>query len=260
MLILLSPAKTLDYQSDYPPVSAGEPRFLKHTHALVRRMRHFDADQLAELMSISAPLAELNVKRFKSYQKEPQDTAARPALFAFAGDVYDGLQALTLTPAQIARCEAQVRILSGLYGVLRPLDRIQPYRLEMGTHLDVGVPGYLAGFWKKRVTDSLNAELAEQKTPCVVNLASQEYFSAVDVARLEAPVITPVFEDYSAGSYKIISFFAKKARGMMCRFAIERRIGNPEGLKRFSVDGYAFHAPSSDELRWVFRRRKEESS
>jgi len=260
VLILISPAKTLDYQSMHPPVTSDDPRFLKQTEALVRRMRRFNAKELAELMSISAPLAELNVARFRNYSKNPEAASLRPALFAFAGDVYDGLEAYRLTAAQIERCQRQLRILSGLYGVLRPLDRIQPYRLEMGTRVDLGVPGYLAGFWRKRITECLNTELVGQSEPIVVNLASEEYFSAIDVKRLKATVVTPVFEDYSAETYKVISFFAKKARGMMCRFALEHRLENPSGLQRFNVDGYAYHAAASDEKRWVFRRRNKELS
>jgi cytoplasmic iron level regulating protein YaaA (DUF328/UPF0246 family) len=259
VLILLSPAKTLDYQSAMPSVTSAAPRFLSQTEQLVRRMKRFDAKGLAELMSISPALAELNVGRFHDYVLKIASKRARPALFAFAGDVYDGLQAYRLTSAQLAQAQRQVRILSGLYGVLRPLDSIQPYRLEMGTKIDTGVPGYLYGYWRQQVTASLNEELAHEDQPCVINLASMEYFGAVDEAHLKARVITPVFEDYSSGEYKVISFFAKKARGTMCRYVLERRISNPVALKRFDVDGYRFARAVSSPTRWVFRRDQKES-
>ncbi len=259
MLILLSPAKTLDYESAMPSVVAGTPRFLSQTEQLVRRMKRYDAKALAELMSISPALAELNVGRFHDYALKHASGRARPALYAFAGDVYDGLQAYSLTAAQVNLAQRRVRILSGLYGVLRPLDSIQPYRLEMGTKLDTGVPGHLYGYWREQVTASLNEELAQEAEPCVINLASIEYFGAVDERRLKARVIAPVFEDYSGGEYKVISFFAKKARGLMCRYALQRRISNPAALKRFDVDGYRFDRGASGPTRWVFRRNQKES-
>ena len=259
VLILLSPAKTLDYESAMPSVTPGTPRFLSQTEKLVRRMKRYDAKGLAELMSISPALAQLNVGRFHDYDIKHTAGRERPALFAFAGDVYDGLEAYRLTRAQLNLAQRQVRILSGLYGVLRPLDSIQPYRLEMGTRVNAGVPGYLYGYWRQQVTASLNEELALEDQPSVINLASIEYFGAVDEARLNARVITPVFEDLSSGEYKIISFFAKKARGTMCRYALERRISNPMALKRFDVDGYRFAKAASGPTRWVFRRDQKES-
>ena len=259
MLILLSPAKTLDYDSAMPDVTADTPRFLSRTEQLVRRMKRYDAKALAQLMSISPALAELNVGRFHDYALKNASKRARPALYAFAGDVYDGLQAYSLTSAQVNLAQRRVRILSGLYGVLRPLDSIQPYRLEMGTKVDAGVPGHLYGYWREQVTESLNQELALESAPCVINLASVEYFGVVDEQRLNASVITPVFEDFSSGEYKVVSFFAKKARGLMCRYALERRISNPMALKRFNVDGYSFARAASSATRWVFRRNQKES-
>ena len=243
-----------------PSVTPGRPRFLPKTEHLVSRMKRYDARGLADLMSISPALAELNVGRFQDYLLKNDSKRVRPAVFAFAGDVYDGLEAYRLTSAQLNLAQRQVRILSGLYGVLRPLDSIQPYRLEMGTKVDAGVPGHLYGYWREQVTASLNEELAHEDQPSVINLASIEYFGAVDEARLKARVITPVFEDLSNGDYKVISFFAKKARGAMCRYALERRISNPMALKRFDVDGYRFAKAVSGPTRWVFRRDQKEST
>jgi cytoplasmic iron level regulating protein YaaA (DUF328/UPF0246 family) len=255
MLFLLSPAKTLDFESPLPPLKATEPAFPERTAKLVQVLQRKSARQLSKLMDISDNLGQLNAQRYKDWAGEPGDDAARPAVLAFAGDVYDGLQAGSLSPADLEWAQDHLCILSGLYGLLRPLDRIQPYRLEMGTALTVGRKKNLYQFWGGDIADTLNERLAQAEAPVVVNLASQEYFRSVDTSRLAAPVVECVFEDAKGdGPFKVISFFAKKARGAMARFAIQNRIGDPAQLEAFDTDGYRFAKGESSPGRLVFRR------
>ncbi|QGZ42779.1 hypothetical protein IP92_04641 [Pseudoduganella flava] len=253
MLIVLSPAKSLDL--DTPPTTdiATRPAFLDHSAQLIERMREFSPHELAELMDLSDALSTLNVARYASWTT---DTAhARQAVMTFNGDVYDGLDARTMTPTQLDYTQGRVRILSGLYGLLRPLDLIHPHRLEMGTRLKNARGKDLYTFWGDLITDALNGVVAEQGAKWLVNCASEEYFKSVRPAKLAVPVITPVFEEYKNGKYKIISFYAKRARGMLARYAALHSITDPQELKKFDVDGYAFAPEASNDGTWVFRRK-----
>jgi len=255
MLIVLSPAKSLDL--DAPPTThiATTPRFIDDAAELIQVLKPWSPAQVGELMSISDQLAVLNVTRYADWH--PDHGSARQAIMSFDGDVYTGLDARTLRPEALDYVQGRVRILSGLYGLLRPLDRMHPYRLEMGTRLQNPRGKDLYTFWGEKVTGALNADLKEAGAEAVVNLASEEYFKSVKPKLLDVPVITPVFEDWKNGKYKIISFFAKRARGMMARYAAEHGITDPQQLKAFDVDGYAFDEAASKERAWVFRRRQE---
>jgi cytoplasmic iron level regulating protein YaaA (DUF328/UPF0246 family) len=257
MLFLLSPAKTLDYQSPLPAVPHTLPAFADDAARLVEVLRRKSPRQLAALMDISDPLAALNAERFQAWSAKFTERNARQAVLAFDGDVYDGLQARQLPAADLDWAQQHVRILSGLYGVLRPLDWMQPYRLEMGTSLKVGRAASLYQYWGSRIAEHLNELVAADKTPVVINLASQEYFRSVDRKALKARVIDCVFEEWKPGGYRIISFPAKKARGLMARYAILKRIETPRKLEAFNLEGYAFDPAASQPERLVFRRRME---
>jgi len=255
MLFLLSPAKSLDYTSPVPDVPHTLPEFPADSARLIEVLRRKSPQQIASLMEISDPLAALNAARYEAWSPKFTERNARQAVLAFDGDVYDGLRARQLAPADLAWAQDHLRILSGLYGVLRPLDWMQPYRLEMGTALPVGEARNLYQFWGSRISEKLNEQLAADKTPAVINLASQEYFKAVDRKALKARVIDCVFEEWKGDSWKIISFFAKKARGLMARYAITQRIETPRRLEGFDLEGYAFDPAASQADRLVFRRR-----
>jgi cytoplasmic iron level regulating protein YaaA (DUF328/UPF0246 family) len=255
MLIVLSPAKTLDY--DTPPTTDihSQPDFLKHSVELIDTLRTLSPAQVASLMGVSDALAALNVGRYASWSPRFTPGNAKQAVLAFNGDVYEGLDAAALSKKQLDYAQSHIRILSGLYGVLRPLDLMQPYRLEMGTRLANPRGKDLYAFWGDRVTDALNRILAEQKSKFLINLASEEYFKVVKPKLLNAPVITPVFEDWKNGRYKIISFYAKRARGLMARYAAVNGIRQAEKLKTFDSEGYAFDKQESTGQYWLFRRR-----
>ena len=253
MLIVLSPAKSLDLETPPGTRLHSQADFLDHAAQLIARLRQFSPDQIASLMGISDQLSALNVARYAAWTPSPQD--ARQAVMTFDGDVYGGLDARTLKPAQLDYAQARLRILSGLYGLLRPLDLIHPHRLEMGTRLHNQHGKDLYAFWGERITGALNRTAQEQGARVLVNLASEEYFKSVRVAMLDVPVIRPVFEDWKNGRYKIISFYAKRARGLMARYAAVKKIGDPEQLKAFKVDGYAYVKQDSDHKTWIFRRR-----
>jgi cytoplasmic iron level regulating protein YaaA (DUF328/UPF0246 family) len=258
MLFLLSPAKTLDYDT---PVPAGLPHtmpvFAKQAAELVAVLRQQSPQQIARLMKLSDPLAALNVARYAAWQPRFTASNSRQAALAFDGDVYGGLDARTLQAAELDWLQQHVCILSGLYGVLRPLDWMQPYRLEMGTRLTTGRGATLYPFWGAQISAYLNERLAaDAAPPVVVNLASQEYFKAVDLKALKARLIDCVFEEYKGGQYKIISFAAKRARGLMARYAAQRRIDRPQGLESFDLEGYAFAPAASRPDRLVFRRKR----
>jgi cytoplasmic iron level regulating protein YaaA (DUF328/UPF0246 family) len=270
MLLLLSPAKTLDYESPLPqPVLAARaalkpaataPQYTARAAELIATLRTQSVADVAALMDLSDDLARLNVARYKAWSTRATAHNSRPAMWAFDGDVYDGLQATTLGADDIAWAQRHVLMLSGLYGVLRPLDRLQPYRLEMGTGLATARGASLYAYWGDTVAAHLNRLQAREREPVVVNLASQEYFKVTQarVGRakvLRARVVDCVFEDWKSGEWKVISFFAKRARGMMARHAIEQRADAPEALKDFRVDGYAFAARASEPDRLVFRRK-----
>jgi len=255
MLFLLSPAKTLDYASPIPEVPHTRPEFAADAAHLVEVLRRYSPPQLSGLMEISDPLAALNVARYQAWSPKFTARNSRQAVLAFDGDVYEGLQARHMGGAELEWAQRHLRILSGLYGVLRPLDWMQPYRLEMGTSLKVGAAGNLYQYWGSRISECLNEVLAADKTPVVVNLASQEYFKAVDRKALKARVIDCVFEEWKGGSWKIISFSAKKARGLMARYAITRRVETPRKLEAFDLEGWRFDAAASQPERLLFRRR-----
>jgi len=256
MLIVLSPAKSLDLET--PPTTSlhSTPDFLDHSAQLIERMRQFSPAEVGSLMGISDALSALNVARYASWT--PQLTDARQAIMAFNGDVYAGFEARTLQPAQLAYAQSQVRILSGLYGLLRPLDLIHPHRLEMGTRLSTARGKDLYAFWGDTITNALNRTASEQQARVLVNLASEEYFKSVKPRQLSVPVISPVFEDWKNGRFKIISFYAKRARGMLARYAAVNGIRDPEQLKQFDVDGYAYVPEASNDSSWVFRRKVAE--
>lgn len=254
MLIVLSPAKSLDLDTPSPAREHSVPHFIDRAGQLIGVLRDLSPGQVGDLMHISDSLSVLNVARYASWTADHAD--GHQAVMAFNGDVYAGLDARSLDPAAIAFAQRHLRILSGLYGLLRPLDLIHPYRLEMGTKLANPGGKDLYTFWGEAITRALNAQLAETGSTALVNLASEEYFKSVKPKLLDVPVITPVFEDWKNGKYKIISFFAKRARGMMARYAIEKGITDTEALKAFDVDGYAFVPSESDERSWVFRRKE----
>lgn len=258
MLFLLSPAKSLDYESPLGDVPHSQPLFVSQSAELVSVLRRQSPQQIAELMDLSDKLAALNAARYEAWSPKFTSSNSRPAVLAFNGDVYDGLDAKSLKPRDLEWAQEHVCILSGLYGVLRPLDRMQPYRLEMGTRLATPRGKDLYQFWGTQIADHQNQRQMEQKHPVIVNLASQEYFKAVDRRTLKARVIDCVFEDWKGGQYKIISFFAKRARGLMARYAITHRIASPKKLEGFDLDGYAFEPAVSGPDRLVFRRRSAE--
>ena len=256
MLLLLSPAKSLDYGTPLPPrLPHTLPLFSDQSAALIEILRAHSPQTLAALMKISDPLAALNVARYAAWSPEASADNARQAILAFNGDVYASLDARTLTSADLQWAQKHLAILSGLYGVLRPLDRMQPYRLEMGTRLKTDHGANLYQFWGDQIAQYLNQRLKGDKAPTVVNLASQEYFKSVDRQALKARVIDCVFEDYKDGQYKIISFLAKRARGLMARYAVQHKVATPKKLEGFDLEGYAFAPAASEPDRLVFRRK-----
>lgn len=252
MKIVISPAKTLDFESELPTDKFSVPSFLKETEKLNKALKTKSAKKLSDLMSISKALAELNRERNLNRVEEYNTDNARQAVFAFKGDVYLGLDAYTLNTEQIDQMNDKLRILSGLYGLLKPLDLIQPYRLEMGTKLKIGTKPNLYKFWDKKITQAINNELDDNEP--FVNLASNEYFGAVKPDLLKSPVITPVFKDYIKGNLKVVSFHAKKARGMMVRYILDKNIENAEDLKTFNYGNYEFDVKASSENQLVFIR------
>lgn len=256
MLFLLSPAKSLDYDTPVPEgLPHTTPQFVPQSTALIEALRMHSPQSIASLMDLSDKLAALNVARYEAWR--PRFTAAnsRQAVLAFNGDVYEGLQARTLGADDLGWAQQHLAILSGLYGVLRPLDRMQPYRLEMGTRLATEHGNTLYQYWGSQIAEHLNTRLRADTTPVVVNLASQEYFKAVDRKALKARVIDCVFEDWKGDAYKIISFHAKRARGLMVRYAVTHRLATPHQLEGFDLDGYVFAPASSSPERLVFRRK-----
>ena len=259
MLFLLSPAKSLDYDTPAEGVPHTLPQFVSQSAELIEVLKHKTPAEISQLMDLSDNLAALNVARYEAWRPKFSQKNSKQAVLAFNGDVYEGLDARSLKLKDLEWAQEHVCILSGLYGVLRPLDWMQPYRLEMGTALANPRGQNLYHFWGDGIAQHLNKQLATHKTPVVINLASQEYFKAVDRKVLNARVIDCVFEDYKGGKYKVISFFAKRARGLLARYAIEKKIQNPEKLKDFKVEGYAYAASESDDNRLVFRRREKDA-
>ncbi len=252
MKILISPAKTLDFETPLPTNEFSTSRFIKESRIINKVIKQKTPRELSELMSISDKLAELNWQRNKTWRTPFTTENSRPALYSFAGDVYLGLNANTLPLDKLPLLQERLRILSGLYGLLKPLDLMQPYRLEMGTKIAIGEQKNLYDFWKKKLTESLNKEL--KKGELLINLASNEYFSAIDTKSLKVPVITPEFLDSKDGKLKMISFFAKKARGLMVRFIVDTHVETIEDLKNFDYEGYRFDANLSKGNTLVFTR------
>ncbi|WP_297332446.1 peroxide stress protein YaaA [Flavobacterium sp.] len=252
MKIVISPAKTLDYESKLPTRKHSVPAFLEQSETIQETLKEKSQPQLMELMDISDKLAELNWQRNQEWETPFTTKNARPAVYAFNGDVYTGLDAYTIPTSKLNKLQNTLRILSGLYGLLKPLDLIQPYRLEMGTKLEVGEHKDLYDFWKNTVTEALNNELKDDEL--FLNLASQEYFNAVDEKALKVPVVTCEFKDYKDGKLRMVSFFAKKARGMMVRYILDKNIRSLKGIKGFDYEGYRYDPKLSDKTTLVFTR------
>ncbi|ART80126.1 peroxide stress protein YaaA [Oceanisphaera avium] len=257
MLIVVSPAKTLDFDTPAIIKDFTQPELLAESALLIERARQLTPTDLSKLMKISDKLAGLNVARFADWQPEFTPHNAKQALLAFKGDVYTGLDAESLSKKDFTFAQMHLRILSGLYGLLRPLDLMQPYRLEMGTKLDNERGKDLYQFWGDIITDKLNEALAEQGDNVVINLASNEYFKSVKPTRLSGQIITPVFKDCKNGQYKIISFYAKKARGLMARYIIQNQLSEVSQLTQFAVDGYYFVEAESSATELVFKREEQ---
>lgn len=257
MLFLISPAKALDYETPIQIKTHTRPLFVEQAAELVDVMRAKSPRQVAELMDLSDKLAALNAARYEAWSPKFTAKNSRQAALAFDGDVYGGLDARSLSPEDLDWLQQHLCILSGLYGVLRPLDRMQPYRLEMGTRLKTARGNSLYAYWGSRIADYLNERAQADKSPVVINLASEEYFKAVDLKALRPRVVTGVFEERKAGGYKVISFMAKRARGLMVRWAVQQRASTPEQLKGFDLEGYRFEAGPSTPDRLVFRRESK---
>ena len=257
MLLLISPAKTLDYETPATTAEFSTPGFLADSQALIDQLRELTPPQISRLMGISDKLGDLNFARFHSWQVPFSADNAKQAVLAFKGDVYTGLEAEQMSEQDLQWAQQHLRILSGLYGVLKPLDLMQPYRLEMGTRFENSRGKNLYEFWGDKITTALNDELQAQGSATVINLASNEYFKAVKPKALNADTITPVFKDWKNDKYKIISFYAKKARGMMSRYIIENRIEEPEGIKQFDTAGYQYNEALSSAREWVFTRDEQ---
>ncbi|MBD9660320.1 MULTISPECIES: peroxide stress protein YaaA [unclassified Pantoea] len=257
MLMVISPAKTLDYESPLATQRFTQPALLEKSHQLIDVARDLSPAQISSLMGISDKLAHLNADRFNQWQPPFSLENARQAILAFKGDVYTGLQAETFSDDDFDFAQQHLRMLSGLYGLLRPLDLMQPYRLEMGIKLANPAGKDLYGFWGDLLTEKLNEAIAEQGDDVLINLASDEYFKAIKPKKLNAELIKPVFLDEKNGKFKVISFYAKKARGLMSRYVIQNRLTNPAQLKKFDVDGYFLDGAESSENELVFKRREQ---
>lgn len=252
MKIVISPAKSLDYKSELPTSQYSKPDFVKETRQLHKTLKKKSPSELGDLMHISDKLAQLNWERNQNFSLPFTQDNARPAIYAFNGDVYAGLDAYTIPEDKLDVLQSELRILSGLYGLLKPLDLIQPYRLEMGTKLHTGKYENLYQFWGDKITKALNSELGDDEL--FLNLASNEYYSAINEKKLKVPVITPVFKDFKNGKLKIISFYVKKARGLMVRFIIDKNVTTIEGLKGFDYEGYRFsdeHSKKKNEIVFI---------
>lgn len=256
MLMVISPAKTLDYET--PPATKTHtiPDHLDHAQELINRARKYSTLDIAEIMAVSTKIAELNFERFRQWQTPFTPDNARQAVLAFKGDVYTGLDAGSFSSNEFQFAQKHLRILSGLYGLLRPLDLMQPYRLEMGRKIENDRGRNLYEFWDNIITDSLNQQLADSQSAHLINLASNEYFKAVKPKKLRAEIITPAFKEYKNGDYKMIGIYAKKARGMLSRYIIRNAITQPEDIKQFNEEGYQFNSKLSKGNNWVFTRRQ----
>lgn len=258
MIVVLSPAKSLDFESSLKTDKHSQPHFVDQADKLVAILKKKSVRQLKSMMNISEDLAQLNVDRFQSWKLPLKPPAARPAIFAFTGDVYQGLEAKQFTEKQLDFAQVHLRILSGLYGLLRPLDLMLPYRLEMGTKLKVTPrKDNLYKFWDDALTEQINKDLEASNSKALINLASNEYFKALKPKLIDQPIITPEFKDYKNGEYKMIGFFAKKARGMMAAHIVSKKITDPENLKTFASEGYTYNDKLSKGNKWVFTRENQ---
>ncbi|GAA5315234.1 MAG: peroxide stress protein YaaA [Candidatus Pelagadaptatus aseana] len=257
MLLVISPAKNLDYETPATTDVATQPDFLDDAQALIDELRELAPQDISKLMKISDKLGVLNYDRYQQWQRPMQSPEAKQAMLAFNGDVYNGLDAASFDAEELAFAQDHLRILSGLYGLLRPLDLMAPYRLEMGTKFANARGNNLYSFWGDIITDAVNAQLQSLNTDVLVNLASNEYFKSVKAKQLNAEIITPVFKDQKGDQYKVISFYAKKARGLMCHYAIKNRITDAEQLKQFDLAGYGYNQAMSSDKEWVFTRDEQ---
>ncbi len=260
MLIVISPAKTLDFETPASSKKNTIPDFLDDSAELINQLRQLAPDNIGDLMSISPKLATLNSNRYHQWSLPFNLDNAKQSVLAFKGDVYTGLDAESFNSDELTFAQDHLRILSGLYGILRPLDLIQAYRLEMGTQLNNSRGKDLYAFWGDIITESINQILKKQPNSALINLASNEYFKSIKTDKLNANVITPIFKDQKNGAYKIISFFAKKARGLMSRYIIQHKLTNPEDIKEFNLAGYFFNASASSKDKWVFTRDDSKSN
>ncbi len=255
MISIVSPAKSLDFDNKAPISDFSLPIFLEESQKIVNVLKDYSPDDLSKLMNVSKDLGLLNANRYQDYNTPFKPENAKQAIFAFTGDVYKGLDATTLSTKAIDYTQTHFKILSGLYGILKPLDLIQAYRLEMGSKISINNSTSLYDFWSNHITSELNINLESTNSQFLLNLASNEYSKSIDMKSLNAEVITPVFKDWKSGKYKIISFFAKKARGLMSRYVLENKIKNPNDLRAFDSDGYVFNKGFSTEKSLVFTRK-----
>ena len=258
MLAIISPAKTLDFESTVRNLPVSQPRLTDYSEQLIEICRKLSPQDIASLMSISDKLAGLNAARFAEWTKTHNEKNARAAIFAFKGDVYTGLDVNSLSDEDISFAQTHLRMLSGLYGLLQPLDLMQPYRLEMGTKLTTPKGKDLYAFWGNTITQAVQQAIDSQGDDVLVNLASEEYYKSIKPSRLDAQIVKPVFLDYKNGKYKTVSFYAKKARGLMCRYMIQNRLTQVEQLKDFDLNGYWFDKTASTEKEFVFKRDHDE--
>ncbi|MYD43591.1 MAG: peroxide stress protein YaaA [Gammaproteobacteria bacterium] len=252
MLSVVSPSKNLDFKTRVSSRKKSEPVFLDHAAQLVDTMRALDASGIKRLMNINDDLAALNEERYRDWDTDFR--GSRPAVLAFRGEVYLGLDAKTLSEGDLTSAQRRLRILSGLYGVLRPLDRIHPYRLEMGLRIGTDKADDLYAFWRDQIADHLNEELSKQRNPVLINLASDEYFKAIDTTRIEYPIVKCQFLDKFRDNYRFMSFYGKRARGLMARHIVTEKIDNLAGVKRFALNGYRYDASRSNKTKLVFIR------
>jgi cytoplasmic iron level regulating protein YaaA (DUF328/UPF0246 family) len=257
MLIVVSPAKTLDYDTPAKTTVLTQPDYLDKSQELISRLRQLSSLDISELMKVSTKIADLNFDRYESWDKRFTEKNAKQAVLAFKGDVYTGLNAETFSAKDFTFAQQHLRILSGLYGLLRPLDLMQPYRLEMGTKLSTAHGKNLYEFWGSTITEGLNAQLKKIKADTLINLASNEYFKAVKPKELKGEIITPAFKEFKDGDYKMIGIYAKKARGMLSRYIIKHQLSDPQDIKAFDEEGYKFSKKLSQGNTWVFSRKKK---
>lgn len=256
MLIVISPAKTLDYETPPKTKVFTTPDYLGQSQQLINRLINFSSLDISELMHVSTKIADLNFDRYESWKKPFTQKNAKQAILAFKGDVYTGLDAETFKAADFKFAQNHLRVLSGLYGLLRPLDLMQPYRLEMGTKLKTDKGKNLYEFWGSDITEALNKQLKKNKSNILINLASNEYFKSVKAKELNAEIITPAFKEFKNGDYKMIGIYAKKARGLLSRYIIQNKLKDPEDIKSFNEEGYRFNKTLSKGNNWVFTRKQ----